>query len=76
MENPIKMDDLGVPLFSETSISWQLADQASEQHIFLFFFCLGLMVIIATKATAIAVFLEGTCQKTAVNKKMVGMARP
>ena len=21
-ENPIKMDDLGVPLFSETSISW------------------------------------------------------
>ena len=38
MENPIKMDDLGVPLFSETSISWQLADQASEQHIFLRFF--------------------------------------
>ena len=34
------------------------------------------MVIIATKATTIAVFLEGTCQKTAVNKKMVGMARP
>ena len=22
MENPIKMDDLGVPLFSETLISW------------------------------------------------------
>ena len=22
MENPIKMDDLGVPLFSETSMSW------------------------------------------------------
>ena len=24
MDNPIKMDDLGVPLFSETSISWVL----------------------------------------------------
>ena len=24
METPIKMDDLGVPLFSETSISWVL----------------------------------------------------
>lgn len=34
------------------------------------------MVIITTKATTIAVFLERTCQKTAVNKKMVGMAGP
>ena len=24
MENPIKLDDVGVPLFSETSKSWQL----------------------------------------------------
>ena len=29
MENPIKMDDLGVPLFSETSISWR-QDSPSE----------------------------------------------
>ena len=29
MENPIKMDDLGVLLFSETSISWVL-------HLFFF----------------------------------------
>ena len=27
MENPIKMDDLGVPLFSETSVSWNLVFQ-------------------------------------------------
>ena len=27
MENPIKMDDLGVPLFSETSISLNLKDK-------------------------------------------------
>ena len=32
MENPIKMDDLGVPLFSETSISnYQVLQQPSEQ---------------------------------------------
>ena len=29
MENPIQMDDLGVPLFSETSISWR-QDSPSE----------------------------------------------
>ena len=23
MENPVKMDDLGVPLFSETSMEWK-----------------------------------------------------
>ena len=28
MENPIKMDDLGVPLFSETSIFGSLAQMA------------------------------------------------
>ena len=28
MENPIKMDDLGVPLFSETSIYFQMVKTA------------------------------------------------
>ena len=31
MENPIKMDDLGVPLFSETPNSWK-----GNIHIFAF----------------------------------------
>jgi len=30
MENPIKMDDLGVPLFLETSIWWKLMDDDSD----------------------------------------------
>ena len=33
MENPIQMDDLGVPLFSETSISWR-SPTLSETHDF------------------------------------------
>ena len=28
MENPIKMDDLGVPLFSETSWRWSQKDDS------------------------------------------------
>ena len=34
MENPIKMDDLGVPLFSETSISWLNVCTVLKQHKF------------------------------------------
>ena len=36
MENPIKMDDLGVPLFSETSIygSWIFLELAISLEIF------------------------------------------
>ena len=30
MENPIKMDDLGVPLFSETPIYWYFLDLFSK----------------------------------------------
>ena len=33
MENPIKMDDLGVPLFSETSTTQYLFDVASRALI-------------------------------------------
>ena len=31
MENPIEMDDLGVPLFSETSIYWLVVSTPSEK---------------------------------------------
>ena len=41
MENTIKMDDLGVPLFSETSIQVQTfpigGSEDSLGHVFLFF---------------------------------------
>ena len=30
MENPIKMDDLEIPLFSETSISWYCGNSAGD----------------------------------------------
>jgi len=33
MENPIKMDDLGVPLFSETSISLNLKDKIQRKMV-------------------------------------------
>ena len=31
-ENPIEMDDLGVPLFSETSIYWLVVSTPSEKY--------------------------------------------
>ena len=37
MKNPIKMDDLGVPLFSETPM-WQLFDFVLQQHAVADFF--------------------------------------
>ena len=78
MENPIKMDDLGgKPTIFGNIYKLAVGRPSKWTTYFLwYFFCLGWMVIVATKATTIAVFLEGTCQKTAVNKKMVGMARP
>ena len=33
MENPIKMDDLGVPLFSETSILWIEVDELTSIYV-------------------------------------------
>ena len=33
MENPIKMDDLGVPLFSETSIYWWVLPLEEKKQI-------------------------------------------
>ena len=36
MENPIKMDDLGLPLFSETSISTQIESKLCEPMIWVF----------------------------------------
>ena len=72
---------VGEPCCSEKYVFWgdKLAVGRPSKWTTYFcdiFFCLGWKVIISTKATAIAVFLEGTCQKTAVNKKMVGMAGP
>ena len=34
MENPIKMDDLGVPLFSETLTYWKQSFQGSSRSSF------------------------------------------
>ena len=40
MENPIKMDDLGVPLFSETSISEMciIQNQPGKQNTFIYIY--------------------------------------
>ena len=43
MENPIKMDDLGVTLFSETSIYYELEIWDTEQNIFF-------QLLLATKS--------------------------
>ena len=36
MENPIKMDDLGIPLFLETPISTSLKGGSSAKFLFFF----------------------------------------
>ena len=38
MENPTKMDDLGVPIFSETSIIFLFLPQHGDDPIWLMFF--------------------------------------
>ena len=46
MENPIEMDDLGVPLFSETSISLKYASPIEFQSSYLILFARAVIMLV------------------------------